>query len=49
MIKENKKAVSDYKKGDEKALNFLMGEIMKATHKRADYKVARSLLEKMLK
>jgi aspartyl-tRNA(Asn)/glutamyl-tRNA(Gln) amidotransferase subunit B len=49
VIKENKKAVSDYKKGDEKALNFLMGEIMKATHKRADYKVARSLLEKMLK
>ncbi len=49
VIKENARAVDDYKNGEKNALNFLMGEIMKATNKRADFKVAREVLEKLLK
>ena len=49
VIENNKKAVDDYKKGDEKIVNYLMGEVMKATNRRADYKISKSLLEKMLK
>ncbi len=49
IISGNSKAVQDYKSGDVKALNFLIGEVMRATNKRADYKVARNLIEKQLK
>lgn len=49
VIKSNAQAVSDYKAGEKNALNFLMGEIMKATSKRADFKIAREVLEKLLK
>ncbi len=49
IIKSNKKAVEDYNKGDKKALDFLLGEIMKTTNRRADYKIARKLLENLLK
>ena len=49
VIDENAKVVADYKSGDLKALNFLLGEVMKATERRADFVVARKLLEKMLK
>ena len=49
VISANPKAVSDFKAGEKNAFNFLMGEIMKETKKRADFKIARSLLEKMLK
>ena len=49
VIKANEKAASDYKAGEKNAFNFLMGEIMKATSKRADFAVARKVLEKMLK
>ncbi|MEK6846739.1 MAG: Asp-tRNA(Asn)/Glu-tRNA(Gln) amidotransferase subunit GatB [Nanoarchaeota archaeon] len=49
VIKENAKVVADYKSGDAKALNFLLGEVMKATERRADFAVARRLLENILK
>lgn len=49
IISGNSKAVEDYKSGDLKAMNFLIGEVMKATNKRADYKVAKNLLEKLLR
>jgi aspartyl-tRNA(Asn)/glutamyl-tRNA(Gln) amidotransferase subunit B len=49
VIKANEKAVNDYKAGDKNALNFLLGQIMKETDKRADFKVAREVLEKLLK
>ncbi len=48
VIKENSKAVEDYKQGNENALNFLIGQVMKLTEKRADYKTARGILEGML-
>jgi aspartyl-tRNA(Asn)/glutamyl-tRNA(Gln) amidotransferase subunit B len=49
IVGNNNKAVEDYKKGDQKAMNFLMGEVMKATDRRADFKIARDILEKVLK
>lgn len=44
VIKENAKAVEDYKKGETNALNFLIGQVMKLSDKRADYKTAREIL-----
>jgi aspartyl-tRNA(Asn)/glutamyl-tRNA(Gln) amidotransferase subunit B len=49
VINKNKQAVQDYKSGNKSAFNFLIGEIMKESKKRADFKLARELLEKMLK
>lgn len=49
VLKENKKATEDYKKGETKALNFLIGQMMRKTNKRADFKTAKELLEKTLK
>lgn len=49
VLKANEKAVADYKNGDSNALNFLLGAIMKETQKRADFKIARDVLENLLK
>lgn len=49
VIKKNNKSVVDYKSGEEKAFHFLMGQVMQATGKRADYRVVKELLEKELK
>lgn len=49
VISTNKDAVNSYKNGETKSFEFLMGQLMKETNKRADYKVARELLEKTLK
>jgi aspartyl-tRNA(Asn)/glutamyl-tRNA(Gln) amidotransferase subunit B len=49
VIKDNPKAANDYKKGEKGALNFLMGEVMKATKKRADYSISKELLANALK
>jgi len=48
-IRENKKAVEDYKSGKQEALNFLVGQVMKLSNKRADFKVTREIIEKILK
>lgn len=47
-IHDNQQAVADYKAGEQKALDFLMGAVMKASSKRADYGLARKLLLKAL-
>lgn len=47
-IAGNKKAVEDFKNGDVKALNFLLGAVMQLSEKRADFAVAKKLLEKAL-
>ncbi|MEK6878349.1 MAG: Asp-tRNA(Asn)/Glu-tRNA(Gln) amidotransferase subunit GatB [Nanoarchaeota archaeon] len=49
VIKNNPKAVQDYKEGKPNAINFLIGELMKLSNKRADYKTAKEILEKLLK
>ncbi len=48
VLSKNPQAVSDYKSGGQNALNFLLGEIMRATQKRADFKIAREVLQKIL-
>lgn len=49
VLKENKKAAEDYKSGKKESLNFLIGQIMKQSNKRADSKTSREILERMLK
>jgi aspartyl-tRNA(Asn)/glutamyl-tRNA(Gln) amidotransferase subunit B len=49
IIKKNKVAVEDYKKGEKKSFNFLMGQIMKETDRRADFRVASKILVELLK
>jgi len=49
VIKENKKAIDDYKKGNQNALNFLVGQVMRLSDKRADFATARRILMKKLK
>ncbi|MCF7910355.1 Asp-tRNA(Asn)/Glu-tRNA(Gln) amidotransferase subunit GatB [Candidatus Pacearchaeota archaeon] len=48
VIKENPKAVSDFKSGQQNALNFLIGQVMKSSNKRADFKTAQEILKKEL-
>lgn len=49
VIKQNKKSVDDYKNGEQKALNFIIGQIMQKTQKRADFQAIKKILEKKLK
>jgi len=49
VVKINSKAVSDYKNGDKNAFNFILGAIMRETDKRADFKIAREVLGKLLR
>jgi len=49
VIAENEKAIIDFKAGEQKALNFLIGQVMKLSNKRADFATAKKLLEKRLK
>ena len=49
VIKENPKAVNDYKQGQQNAINFLIGKVMQSTQKRADYQTAKKELDRILK
>jgi len=49
IINQNQKAVDSYKSGETKAFNFLMGQVMQATQRRADFQIVRKLLEDELK
>jgi aspartyl-tRNA(Asn)/glutamyl-tRNA(Gln) amidotransferase subunit B len=49
VISENQKAVSDFEKGKETALQFLIGKIMAKTKGKANPKIAREVLTKILK
>ncbi|MEK6850308.1 MAG: Asp-tRNA(Asn)/Glu-tRNA(Gln) amidotransferase subunit GatB [Nanoarchaeota archaeon] len=49
VIKENSKAAEDYRAGEKKALDFLMGRIMSATGRRADFKIAKEILHGLLR
>lgn len=48
IIENNKKPVEDYKSGEKKALEFLVGQIMKETKGRVDAKEIRDSLVKFL-
>jgi len=49
VIKENEKAVEDYKSGEEKALSFLIGKVMEKSQRRADFKLTKLILEKLIR
>jgi aspartyl-tRNA(Asn)/glutamyl-tRNA(Gln) amidotransferase subunit B len=48
VIKENQKAVADFKKGKEKAIQFLIGQIMRKTQGKVDPKITENLIRKIL-
>ena len=48
VIKENKKAVEDYKKGKENAIQFLIGQIMREAKGRVNPEKAREAIKKHL-
>ena len=48
VIKENAKTVSDYREGKEKALIFLVGQVMKKTKGKANPKLINEILKKEL-
>lgn len=48
VIKDNKKVVDEVIRGDIKAFNYLIGEVMRATNRRADSNSVRKLIEKMI-
>lgn len=48
IISEQDAAVADYKSGNEKVMNFLAGQLMRAMQGKADIKKARRILEELL-
>ncbi len=49
IINENQAAVSDYKKGKEASLQFLVGQVMKETRGKANPKSVSEILQELLK
>ncbi len=49
VLQNNKKAVEDYKSGNQNALNFLIGQVMKETRGRADNEIVREMIAETLK
>ena len=48
VIGENKKSVEDYKKGQENALNYLVGQVMRETGGKANPQVTRKMLQQKI-
>jgi aspartyl-tRNA(Asn)/glutamyl-tRNA(Gln) amidotransferase subunit B len=48
ILSSNSKAVEDYKNGQKNAINFLIGQMMQKTNKRADYKTSKEIIENLL-
>jgi len=48
ILKENPRVVEDYKKGKEKALGYLVGQVMKETKGRANPQIVNKLLKEEL-
>lgn len=48
IIKENPKAAEDYKKGEEKALNYLLGKAMAKTKGTADTKLLKKIMLELI-
>ncbi|MFH1290388.1 MAG: Asp-tRNA(Asn)/Glu-tRNA(Gln) amidotransferase subunit GatB, partial [Nanoarchaeota archaeon] len=49
ILNEEKSVVMRYRVGEKQLLNYLIGQVMKRTEKRADFKVVREILERLLK
>ena len=48
VIKENKKAVEDYKSGNEKTIQFLIGQVLRKTKSAADPNKIKELIKKLI-
>jgi aspartyl-tRNA(Asn)/glutamyl-tRNA(Gln) amidotransferase subunit B len=48
VISENAHVVEQYKGGKEASLNFLIGQVMRLSERRADFKVAGEMLKKLI-
>ena len=48
VINENAHAVEEYKNGKGESLNFLIGEVMKKSDRRADFRKVKEFLERLL-
>ena len=48
-VKENPKAVEDYKKGEEKALNYIVGSVMKKSRGKATPKEVNDIIKRLIK
>jgi len=48
VISENAHVVEDYKGGKEASLNFLIGQVMRVSERRADFKVAGDILKRLI-
>ncbi|MBS3167286.1 Asp-tRNA(Asn)/Glu-tRNA(Gln) amidotransferase subunit GatB [Candidatus Woesearchaeota archaeon] len=49
ILKGNEKVLQDYKNGEEKAFNYLVGQVMKETRGRASPQVVNALMKKLIK
>jgi aspartyl-tRNA(Asn)/glutamyl-tRNA(Gln) amidotransferase subunit B len=49
VLDDNQKSVDDFKNGKDRAIGFLVGQIMKQTHGKANPKVVNKLLIASLK
>lgn len=49
VMTENKKAINDYKKGEEKALHFLIGKVMAKTKGKATPREVNEILKRLIK
>jgi aspartyl-tRNA(Asn)/glutamyl-tRNA(Gln) amidotransferase subunit B len=49
VLLKNPKVVQEYKAGNKKTINFLIGQVMNKTNKSADYQIVRKILEDELK
>jgi len=49
VMSKNKKAVDDYKNGEKNSFNFLLGQVMILSDRRADSKIVREVILKLLK
>lgn len=49
ILKDNPQAIEDYKNGKQKAVGYLMGQIMKVSKGKANPQSAKNILEKLIK
>ena len=48
-MEENQQAIEDYKKGEKKALNFIVGSVMKKTRGKATPKEVNEIILRLIK
>lgn len=49
VLAKNQQAIQDYKQGKQEALNFLIGQVIKISNRKADFKQVKELLLKKLR